>query len=152
MSLCIHSALLAMDAALVHRLRPMARVLLVRVCARALLQQLYRAGSGEGGGRERFLGGSKGAIQVPSHLPSAYRIVMCVVLLLLPTHFHITAPATAAAEAPRYLSEAGRASIAAHRPALLAASQALDALLSPQQCPLLVQAIVQVGGRGCVVG
>ena len=105
-----------------------------------------------GGGRERFLGGSKGAIQVPSHLPSAYRIVMCVVLLLLPTHFHITAPTTAAAEAPRYLSEAGRASIAAHRPALLAASQALDALLSPQQCPLLVQAIVQVGGRGCVVG
>lgn len=39
----------------------------------------------------------------------------------------------------------GRDAIDKHRPALLAASDALDALLAPAQCPQLVQAIVQVG-------
>lgn len=47
-----------------------------------------------------------------------------------------------AAEA-RYVSDAGREAIGKFRAQLLAAADALDALLAPAQCPALVQAIVQ---------
>jgi hypothetical protein len=54
----------------------------------------------------------------------------------------------------RFISDAGKAAIASHRPALLAAADALDALLAPAQCPQLVQAIVQVKlwGSGMAAG
>jgi hypothetical protein len=45
----------------------------------------------------------------------------------------------------RFISDLGRSTIAKYRPQLLAASDALDALLAPAQCPQLVEAIVQVG-------
>lgn len=96
MSLCINAALLAMDAAVVHRIRAKARVVLVRFCARALLQQLYRRDFVEG-----------------------------------------TSPEA------RYLSDVGRTTIEKYRQQLLAACDALDALLAPERCPQLVQAIVQ---------
>ncbi|KAL4857828.1 Importin-11 [Chlorella vulgaris] len=96
MSLCINAALLAMDASLVHHIRPKARVVLVRFCARALLQQLYR---------RDFVDGSNSET--------------------------------------RFISDLGRSTIAKYRPQLLAASDALDALLAPAQCPQLVEAIVQ---------
>ncbi|PSC67511.1 importin-11 isoform X1 [Micractinium conductrix] len=96
LSLCINACLLAMDASLVHHMRAKARVVLVRFCARALLQQLYRRDFVEGGSPEA-----------------------------------------------RYVSDAGREAIGKFRAQLLAAADALDALLAPAQCPALVQAIVQ---------
>ena len=42
----------------------------------------------------------------------------------------------------------GREAIGRHRAALLAAADALDAILAPAQCPQLVQAIIQVGRLG----
>ena len=48
----------------------------------------------------------------------------------------------------RYLSDVGRDAIARHRAALLAAADALDAILAPAQCPQLVQAIIQVRAGG----
>lgn len=42
----------------------------------------------------------------------------------------------------------GRDAIARHRAALLAAADALDAILAPAQCPQLVQAIIQVRAGG----
>ncbi|KAL4448640.1 hypothetical protein ABPG75_005859 [Micractinium tetrahymenae] len=56
LQLCINAALLAMDASLVHPIRAKARVVLVRFCARALLQQLYRRDFIEGSAPEaRFI-------------------------------------------------------------------------------------------------
>lgn len=63
-------------------------------------------------------------------------------------------PATFTSAEARYLSDVGREAIERHRAALLAAADALDAILAPAQCPQLVQAIVQArvcstSRRGC---
>lgn len=137
-------------------------MVLVRFCARALLQQLYRRPFVEGTCPGGWAGGRAGARRW-----SGRRLTACPCtepatdssrlrddsqsppLSSRPERLPARPPAHPPAEA-RYLSEVGREAIARHRAALLAAADALDALLAPAQCPQLVQAIVQVRcGVGC---